>query len=310
MIFRLFNTSIKFARKCNKINMRNITFQKKPIIKIMVASYGLLTIEEINKTYPLCGLVNELENYAPYLLTALNNKNENKLEVNTIAFFICNSKTFRKGFLMHLIQNNDMELYIKIIEKNRYVNGCLFEKSDEKMKIILANYLFDNLDTLKKYIPNAISDIVHVSALFRELIVKKIVSTEIKKGENKITDPTYKIDYTAWGCLLEKISDDSRKELYNYLIKNINNLPAYVIINSLQEKYNFGKYTYAEKVSAQMFANFSEGDYGLFNNMNGYAWCLLIDSKELKEKWKKFAIKNKVVLSQVNNDVLEHLNLK
>lgn len=307
----------KIFRKYKGPQIRYITTKRttktsKSMNNILAGVYGLLTLDEINKAKWLVPY--NFEEYHGYFLTTLKNKNEEeKLSPDAIAYMICDSLVYLQGFIMHIIQNDDIDLFCEVIKNNQHLCDVLFKNSSSKMKSILAQYLFKNLEKIKIY-PQVVDHISYSSELFSELLVDKILEETEKNStkndsehnKNKMDVNLYSLDYISWHYLLKSMSDDKKHKMFNLMLENIDRMPEEIILVSLDLNHNFGDDCFKDKISDYMINNFKEGNNKLLQRMSGYYWHVLLDSERRSCKWRKFVLNNKDKVFEINRSIFEH----
>jgi len=235
----------------------------------------------------------ELSDYAPYMLIHLH-----KLNPRIIACAIVNNDIFAKGFVRHLISDDNIELYCKVVKEHDSVATKIFEISELDTEKQLANYLFRHLERIKD-VPQAINYSIYKSVTFCNLMAIKIMSGD--ENMHWIN----KLDHLAFRSMLSDLSDDIGNNFFNFLLNHHDKINGYVLSNASQVDYNFGSTTYNELLSKHIIEN---KDWKLLKFISGYEWyTLLKNSDKLKDYWKKFILDNIVDVFNANKGVFEHM---
>jgi len=251
-------------------------------------------INDINKhDWFDISICKELDKYAPYMLIHIH-----KLKPKLVACSIVNSEIFAKGFIRHVISDDNIELYSKVVMEYKNVASLIFEISDDDTKSLLANYLIKNLERIK-YVPHAISYSIFECNVFCELLANKIMSGD----ESNLHWINVQLNALTFRSMLRGLTSDTKKKFFTFLLDNKEKIYGSVLINATQIDCKFeSNDTYNEILTKHIF---DTKNWNLIRHVN--YWDSLMDSDKLKDEWKNFILNNIVDVFSANPEVFEHM---
>jgi len=261
---------------CNSVNSSPIEYNFNDINNLVWAA-----LDDLN-----------FDKYGPYMLINLR-----QLNPHVVAKAIVKSTFFAKGFVRHLISDNNIELYHNICKEYHGITSELFEKSDDDTKKHLANYLFQHLEQIKD-IPFALQNSIDCSNDFCDMMANKIMSGDLI-NIHWLND---KLDSNNFKIMLKRLSPDVGKKFFSFLLNKESRIKHKILIDASEVDCKLESTTYNEALSKHII---DKKDWELVKKICD--WNALLNSNKLKEEWEKFILNNIYAVHTANPHAFEYI---
>lgn len=218
----------------------------------------------------------DLPFYEPVL-----SKHIDKLDVDTIVRTVYECPIFKKKFILHVVDRNEIDLLCEVIEQSDEIILAMLDKNVEH---IFVSFLCKNLD---KFTPKII-DVIVSNKIFCDFFVNNIALN---------IGIMMKLSSSTRIFMMKTLSENIKKKLLRYFVENLKFVANELISDALQVNSTFVE-EISKCVIAQKYLDFIR----YLKSRDIYILLLNPNSLDL---WREYIVNNLSVMLFLNKKFLE-----
>ena len=168
--------------------------------------------------------------------------NLNKLSDQTIVCGVSNSKIFAEGVAVNIIQNNNINLYLRLCTQLPVFASTIINNISGVNNKRMVNFVFEHMSDIK-HLPLVIESNMCTSVLFCELMAQKC--------SQDLTVFDY-LSSNATRTMLSNLPLGSKQLMFNAILDNSNLVPISVIRDAINVNCHFTNDTFNERITKKI----------------------------------------------------------